>query len=361
MRAAPEGPGWWQASDGQWYPPELHPAVLAGDRSVDDLRAAPITGRADRTTIRWVAETTTEPAPAPEPEPTWEPEPAPEPEPTWEPEPEPEPEPNREPEPEPEPEPTWEPEPEPEPEPTWEPEPEPTWEPEPAPAPVRAATVGPAPSPTPAPASPIPGAEDFGPERPSRFLLLGVAAAALALIAISAFTFLTNRDEASEPAAEGVGNVDTTTSSPTTADAGATTGSTGTSTTAPAVTVAPVLAQVADLEEGDCLANPDLGLGDPTAMALADCDGPHTHEVFLTADFQPIDDAFDLAALQVFAAETCEAGFEAFVGEPYVSSRYLYVALGPTRDSWAAGERGIACLVYDPRGEISGTLRGVGS
>ena len=22
---SPQGPGWWQASDGQWYPPELHP------------------------------------------------------------------------------------------------------------------------------------------------------------------------------------------------------------------------------------------------------------------------------------------------------------------------------------------------
>jgi len=24
-----EGPGWWIASDGKWYPPELHPAVRA--------------------------------------------------------------------------------------------------------------------------------------------------------------------------------------------------------------------------------------------------------------------------------------------------------------------------------------------
>ncbi|MFN8050484.1 MAG: neutral zinc metallopeptidase [Acidimicrobiales bacterium] len=25
MASSPEGPGWWQASDGQWYPPESHP------------------------------------------------------------------------------------------------------------------------------------------------------------------------------------------------------------------------------------------------------------------------------------------------------------------------------------------------
>ncbi len=27
MSDKPEGPGWWIASDGQWYPPELHPSV----------------------------------------------------------------------------------------------------------------------------------------------------------------------------------------------------------------------------------------------------------------------------------------------------------------------------------------------
>ena len=27
MSDKPEGPGWWIASDGNWYPPELHPSV----------------------------------------------------------------------------------------------------------------------------------------------------------------------------------------------------------------------------------------------------------------------------------------------------------------------------------------------
>lgn len=29
---APLGPGWWQASDARWYPPELHPDAAAPDR-----------------------------------------------------------------------------------------------------------------------------------------------------------------------------------------------------------------------------------------------------------------------------------------------------------------------------------------
>jgi hypothetical protein len=27
MSMSPEGPGWWQASDGRWYPPEQHPSA----------------------------------------------------------------------------------------------------------------------------------------------------------------------------------------------------------------------------------------------------------------------------------------------------------------------------------------------
>ncbi len=31
MSDNPEGPGWWIASDGKWYPPELHPSVRTDD------------------------------------------------------------------------------------------------------------------------------------------------------------------------------------------------------------------------------------------------------------------------------------------------------------------------------------------
>ena len=30
MSQQPQGPGWWQASDGRWYPPELAPAPPTG-------------------------------------------------------------------------------------------------------------------------------------------------------------------------------------------------------------------------------------------------------------------------------------------------------------------------------------------
>jgi len=48
MSDKPEGPGWWIASDGKWYPPELHPSVR------DDSRAkAPAQVAAGSEPHRW--------------------------------------------------------------------------------------------------------------------------------------------------------------------------------------------------------------------------------------------------------------------------------------------------------------------
>jgi len=38
----PEGPGWWVASDGKWYPPELHPSFKDGvPKEPTAIRTAP--------------------------------------------------------------------------------------------------------------------------------------------------------------------------------------------------------------------------------------------------------------------------------------------------------------------------------
>ena len=33
-KTRPEGPDWWIASDGKWYPPELHPSVKGDSGAV---------------------------------------------------------------------------------------------------------------------------------------------------------------------------------------------------------------------------------------------------------------------------------------------------------------------------------------
>jgi len=39
MSDNPEGPGWWIASDGKWYPPELHPSVRTDDPAPEPATA----------------------------------------------------------------------------------------------------------------------------------------------------------------------------------------------------------------------------------------------------------------------------------------------------------------------------------
>src|ERR1700694_4871078 len=57
MSDKPEGPGWWVASDGKWYPPELHPSVR--DATTRAKETSPVTegsqpnrwqGQSDRST-----------------------------------------------------------------------------------------------------------------------------------------------------------------------------------------------------------------------------------------------------------------------------------------------------------------------
>ncbi len=38
MSDKPQGPGWWIASDGKWYPPELHPSVREDSPTVPSIQ-----------------------------------------------------------------------------------------------------------------------------------------------------------------------------------------------------------------------------------------------------------------------------------------------------------------------------------
>jgi hypothetical protein len=40
MSDKPEGPGWWLATDGKWYPPELHPSVRDGSPAAPTQESA---------------------------------------------------------------------------------------------------------------------------------------------------------------------------------------------------------------------------------------------------------------------------------------------------------------------------------
>jgi hypothetical protein len=56
MSDTPKGPGWWIASDGKWYPPELHPTTRDASRTETaqpGQTPGPSTGAEDPSPHRW--------------------------------------------------------------------------------------------------------------------------------------------------------------------------------------------------------------------------------------------------------------------------------------------------------------------
>jgi hypothetical protein len=65
-------------------------------------------------------------------------------------------------------------------------------------------------------------------------------------------------------------------------------------------------------------------------------------------------------AVAVQADKACSAEFESFVGLPYQESVLYYNSLHPSDEqTWNSVFREVVCSVYDPDGEVSGSLRGV--
>lgn len=113
--------------------------------------------------------------------------------------------------------------------------------------------------------------------------------------------------------------------------------------------------QVLSLQVGQCL--DDVSSGFITDDNLVDCSRPHTYEVFgdvpLPDGTFPGEDRIDTTAQQ-----SCDAAFTSYVGTPYDQSTLDYSYVGPSSDTWVAGDRQIACLLTDPAGQTTGSLAG---
>lgn len=104
-----------------------------------------------------------------------------------------------------------------------------------------------------------------------------------------------------------------------------------------------------DLAVGDCLELPEAIESD--RLAVVPCDDPHEAEVFATGAIPIAGGSYpSLDDLTAAIARTCVPAFEAYLGEPYETSRLDYDALFPTEDGWAGGYRGYQCFVFDPSG-----------
>jgi hypothetical protein len=120
---------------------------------------------------------------------------------------------------------------------------------------------------------------------------------------------------------------------------------------------------VFDLAVGDCFDDGDMavaGVEEVGDVPMVECSEPHDNEVYavvtVDGDVFPGEEA-----IQSTADDMCLEAFDGFVGLDYQTSTLDFGWLVPTADTWAAGDRVVACFVYRMDYEkVTGTLQGTG-
>jgi hypothetical protein len=81
------------------------------------------------------------------------------------------------------------------------------------------------------------------------------------------------------------------------------------------------------------------------------CTQPHTGEVFFTGDFwsQSLDYPGDSAVADQAGAR-CGAAFTAYDGISPDKSTFTYSEEVPDEALWAANDRSVQCIAFDPKG-----------
>lgn len=188
--------------------------------------------------------------------------------------------------------------------------------------------------------------------RRGRFLVLG--AVGMAAIVVTA---LLTRDDGST---SDVATTGTTTPLASGATAGATITTTRPPTTTSAVPTSGTLS-VFSLQPGTCIDQDNLMTGLVTTVRVTSCTEPHSHEVFLRTTVTPVDAAYDAARVTEFANKACTDGFTDYVGVPYERSRYYYVHLAPSAESWnKSRDRDVVCLVLLEGEKLTSSVKGTG-
>jgi hypothetical protein len=117
-----------------------------------------------------------------------------------------------------------------------------------------------------------------------------------------------------------------------------------------------------DLQAGQCAnGKVESGQSYPAAVAVS-CTGGHDFEVYETASTPGpgvaaarYPDPRDLAA---FADDHCLLAFEAYVGSSIDDSDLDYAGVVPSRETWDAGDRTVACALWQIDGDqLTGSAR----
>lgn len=111
------------------------------------------------------------------------------------------------------------------------------------------------------------------------------------------------------------------------------------------------------IKVGDCLNDASAG-DEVSSVPTVPCSEPHDSEAYHAFDLP--DGAYPGdEAIQTAAGEGCGPAFETFVGIPYDESTLDFAYYFPTTSSWEQqNDREILCIVYDPNGQVTGSLKG---
>ncbi|MEY9210941.1 septum formation family protein [Thermobifida halotolerans] len=108
---------------------------------------------------------------------------------------------------------------------------------------------------------------------------------------------------------------------------------------------------------GDCFPPDNSGAEEVTTVEVVPCSEPHDSEAY-AAGYMPDGPYPGDYEIQTFADDFCMTEFDSFVGLPYEESVLDFSYFSPTESSWEQGDREILCTIFDPDGEVTGTLAG---
>lgn len=113
------------------------------------------------------------------------------------------------------------------------------------------------------------------------------------------------------------------------------------------------------LAPGSCIDQDNLTTGLVTTVKSVACDQPHSHEVYFKTSVTPVDQAYDAAKVTAFANQACTEGFLAYVGLPYEQSKYYFLHLAPSAESWNKNrDRDVVCLLLLEGQKLTTSVKG---
>lgn len=112
-----------------------------------------------------------------------------------------------------------------------------------------------------------------------------------------------------------------------------------------------------ELALGDCLDQEALEDTVATTEPKVDCSAPHDLEVYASLTLDD-GDYPSVEKLVNFGSKECATEFTTFVGLDFGISALDFQYYYPTESSWANGDRGVDCVVFDPTQRTSGSLAG---